>query len=858
MKISFIRKEAHERAIFRIIPHQSVLNQQNRKFMVAIHELLTVKTKRWRINLKDDFYIAFRPNPDIWYVVKMAAEVETKRIEFYFSVPKDYADAFKIKFQSHEQWRRCTIEEVESFDFPDSEDTDVYKLKYKRHDIFSLRADHSEQTTPIRDLLTISDELQDGEFIDLFFRCEAVDRGKWRKIADYAWETWEKGRVPVRPGIDPIRFARNAFSLLGYVLVEFVSILQDGWQALQNQFFKREEGVKREKIKITDPERAAILVNGKLSTRTSEKRVRPVFKVLGRIVIHAENPVRRGMLSKSVGAAYDPLAEDNSLHMVKVNFGTKKALNDLKEWRIFDPEPMKMSVDELAKIEQLPTGSVQDEFLDALESNQKVEVEIPECFLDESGIFVGAATDRGETHNIHIPAKNLDKTMTARGFVGSPRQGKDQALINLIVESKRKHGIGSVIPDWIDERNKDKDGHWRGISNAVRDALPAEDIIDIDCTNYEWAVYFGLHNVMASFENSRIAADEVSKIITDFLMGKESGDLHTTREYLRDAAKVCSGDWVDIKRLFTDPDFRQMKIDEMEKTNIGDPDLWNTFHEDLSDAQRASIFTPINVRLGEIMNDEVLKPILCQLPNPKADLIKWIREGKVIILRMKFNPMTAKIFAHFVVMMVYLIKRQLDGEGSPTWLILNEPHQVETPSFTEFLNRILVEGPKYRLAPILAFHHLGRGHLSPALIDTLSSANISWHMFYNSNVQTYEKLREHIEPTFTPETAMQSTAQFHFVAAGWRDHEGLVQIPFMVKAPERVKDRWGFEDNEKITHEHSRKYGRSIEEVLTDFRQRSRIKKKPKEESQAPLAAGNESIPVPEPKKPPKHVYMKK
>jgi hypothetical protein len=163
---------------------------------------------------------------------------------------------------------------------------------------------------------------------------------------------------------------------------------------------------------------------------------------------------------------------------------------------------------------------------------------------------------------------------------------------------------------------------------------------------------------------------------------------------------------------------------EMEKTDIGDVDLWRIFHEDVSEAKRSAIFTPINVRLSQIMNDEVLKPIMCQLPNQEADLAKWIEEGKVVIIRMKFNPQTEKIFAHYITMMVYLIKRQLDGRGAATWLPINEPHQIETPAFTEFLNRILVEGPKLKLAPVVAFHHLGKGHLSKELIDTLSPDRI--------------------------------------------------------------------------------------------------------------------------------------
>jgi hypothetical protein len=121
------------------------------------------------------------------------------------------------------------------------------------------------------------------------------------------------------------------------------------------------------------------------------------------------------------------------------------------------------------------------------------------------------------------------------------------------------------------------------------------------------------------------------------------------------------------------------------------------------------------------------------------------------------------------------------------------------------------------------------------------------------NLQTYEKLQAHIEPTFIPEEAMRTTAQFHFIAAGWRDNGGTVQAPFMLQAPDRVKDRWGAQDNSFLTKRHSRQFGRPIDEVLADFRGRN---KRPRKEA----AAVPDEVPVEaKPRKaPPKHVYVKK
>jgi hypothetical protein len=885
----FVRKEDPKRTVLRITPHSSVLNSTSRKIQSSLFDLLSVKPAKYPWQHKQGLFILIKPTPDFWWITRLYANDTDKKVEYYVCLPSEFVDAFKTKFSNHEQWKRCTLEEVklkkrirvngrkyrfklaipkkkkpqskdwEYFEFPAEEKTDIYSLKYKRHDIFSLNFDYSEQKKPARDIVSITNELKAGESASIYIRTEPVDRMKWKKLSDYAWKIWDKGDVPYRAGLDPVRLFRDLFKFTSFVLQEAKSLVDDVLHGLHKAvMIKAEEKPnKKELQKPKNPDREQLLVNGDIPL-SKKKRNLPAFKTSIRYTVTSDDEVRRGMVARSVANAYEELNGDNCLQPVKINFRAKKALNDLRNWKVEDIDPNIMSVDEVGKLEQLPTAEVQLEFKDALESNQKIEIEVPKVFLDDSGIFVGTTTDRNQVHNIHISKKRTDTMMTSRAFVGSPRQGKDQALINLIVESKRKHGIGAVIPDWIDERNIDKDGHQRGLSDAIRDSLPPEDVIDIDCSDYDWPIYLGLQNVLKAFSNARIAADDVSKIITNFLMDDDM-NLHTTREYLRDAAKVCSGDWLDIKRLFTDDDFRKAKIDKMEQTNIGDADLWKMFHEDMTDAQRSSIFTPVNVRLGEILNDEVLAPILCQRPNPEADIQQWISNGKVVILRMKINSMSAKILAHFIVMMVYLIKRQLDGNGAPTWLVLNEPHQVETSSFTKFLSRILVEGPKFKLAPVLAFHHLGKGHLSQELIDNLSSANISWHLFYNSNIKTYEKLQAYIEPTFTPDTAMKMTPQYHFIAAGWRDTDGMVQPPFMCKAPDRVKDRWGAQDNSFLTKRHSRVYGRPIDEVLADFRERNRRKRKSGKASPDTVEPIDTNSPDDKPpKKTPKHVYMKK
>lgn len=559
-----------------------------------------------------------------------------------------------------------------------------------------------------------------------------------------------------------------------------------------------------------------------------------------RILVQSADERRRRMIARGIIAALRQLEQDNVFaDKLARRWRMKKFIKHMQSRHIrvplFSNRRNIVTAPEIAHFVKLPQQALQKEHAHLIEAVSRPETTLPTCFTDPSGIFVGTTKFRDKEHKVYLPTKNKDTLMQPRVFMGSPRQGKDQAIINLIVESKRRHGIGAVIPDWIDER-KEVGGHQRGMADAIRDAIPADEVIDIDWSNFNWIVPLSLRSIVNT-ANARIAADRVAKEITSFLMGDDIEN-HMTREYLRDAAKACFGDLLDIKSLFTNSDFRQKKIEEMEETGIGDAELWRAFDEDLSDARRAQIFAPVNVRLGEILNDEILAPIFCQRPNPVADLRRWIAEGKIVILRMPtrdLSELSCGIMAYFVTMVVFLIKLSLGGEGAATWLAINEPHQVETPGFVHFMKRLLAEGPKLRLSPLFAFHHLGQ--LSKDFADMLLASSVSWHLFYNSNQAMYEKLKTQLDPTFTPENAMTSTPRFHFIAAGWRDTDGVTQPAFMCKAPDLVANRWPSADNSRLTAEHAQAYGRPAEEVLADIKERSRIVRRRKTGKSAKASA---------------------
>lgn len=837
-------------AVVRIVPHQSVLNSSARRFQNALYELFSVRGSRIS---REGLRIAIKPKPDFWWVTKFFVDDDGAHIEYYCAIPEDFVDAFKTKFRNHEQWRKSTISvmSADNFDFPETEDTDLYALKYQRHNMFSLKHDYQQQTSPVRDLVGIIDELENGESVDIFIRSEPVPRKKWKKIADYAFEQWDKGGMPYRAGFDPLRLLRDFTSGVVNILYGIKSLLDDILNSIEKTFFHNggQDQAKKERPKMMNPDRAELLVNGDLSKETKNKRNLPAFKTSMRCAVHSADEVRRGMLSRSVANAYADLSNDNRLEMVKVNIRGKAALNDLRQWKIEEQAPNIMSVDEMGKLQQLPTSDIQQEYEDALQSNSRIEIELPKVFLKSDGILAGTATDRGTTYDIHVPTDNPNRLFTPRAFNGSPRMGKDQAIINFIVEAYRKHGIGAVIPDFIDERGKDDKGNWKGMANAIRDHVDQDDLIDLDFSNTAYSFYLGLQTIFRNVDDPRIAADLVSEYLCDFLLADGDEDKFQTAEFCREAAKATMGDLQDMKRILKDQKFRKQKIAELD--DLLDMDIWRDY-DSLTDkggvmsGRQGQYAAPVIRRIDQLANREYSKPMFCQSkPNPAGDLYRWIEEGKIIILRIKMPQGAAMpepvkcIFAYWIVMLTFLIKLSMDGKGAGTYLVLNEPHQYLSKGLVHFLERILSEAPKYKLAPIFAFHHFSQFKKHPGFVDMLLASSINWHIFKNTNSNVYKELMPYLQQTFeNAQTAFEATKAYQYIAV-WLDENADYAPPFIVDALPMVGDRYKTVDNSECTELHIQTYGRPTPEVLAEIKARNRGEK----ENPSPTSKNEENEP---------------
>jgi hypothetical protein len=741
---------------------------------------------------------------------------EGGQIEFFVSMPREFLTVFQTKLRNHDGWAGCTLAEVgiDALGIPGVGSYDLYSLGLQRSNMFSLSTDHTTQTAPLRDLLQVSREMQAGEYVGMLTRLEAVPRAFWRSTVDGLWRTWDQGSVPGRDTFSPGRMAVKFGILLYQLFGEIKYIAEDIMRGINKSLFNGSGEEEHQKIEIIDPERAALLVNGALSRATYNKRNLPAYRTDIELIVGGETAPRRAMLAHSVLSGINSeMGGDNRLRLSRIctRFG-----HEIQNLRVtWERDPNVLSCDEVGKMLQLPTKDIQDEFGELLQSNKRTEVEVPKIYLGE-GLFCGTTTNRGDKYNISLPTNNMDHLMTPRVVMGSPRMGKDQHTINLIVEAKRKHGIGAWVLDVIDER----EGH-RGMANAIRDHLPPEDVIDLNLGDWErYPVYVGPLCLAEGGEMSRALANTIAGELTQFSMGDDWAN-HQTREYVREACKASQGDLLGMVSMFVHPGYRKTILGHLCASGR-DTTLWDDYDK-MSEGKQGQIAGPILVRLGELMGDDALRLMFCQRPSPELRLLEWTRQGKVIIFRAPkrggLTQSAIQTLAHWITLTCYLIKLRLGTEGAGTFLVLNEPHQFITPGLTQLLSNVLVEGPKMRLAPIVVFHNFKQ--LPGDFVQILMSASLNWHIFANTNDEVYRRLEFYLQPTFSPEEAQRATGRYQYILANLTEH-GDYATPILVNALPLVGDRYPTQDNSWLTLRHSRQYGRPAEEVEAEIMQRRR------------------------------------
>lgn len=539
----------------------------------------------------------------------------------------------------------------------------------------------------------------------------------------------------------------------------------------------------------------------KTTESTTGKLGMPAFDTVIRLVVKGENVKRSEMLARGLVMAFKQLNGDNELVDKKVKAAKmKKWFTKYVESRKipvyffrFDKR-MLMTRKEIKHFIKLPERNLQLDF--ELGVNEREELKVDSLLTRKRGVLIGYAEEKEKKVDIRLPIQNLDDFCNTSVICGSPRSGKDTYFCNTLIESVKNLNVGAFIPDVINEKGND-----RGMSDTIRDAFEPSKIIDLNIGDYDNPIYFGLEDVA-----NLIGANGMNVIAGNLVNILNLDDTTDTQELCSLIARVCKCNIYDMYCCLKSKSYAE-NLYEIVKEE--DQLLALEYKQEFLNTKRDRAVSTLRTRLKMILGNPHFKHMMSQDPNPNINFEKWIREKKVVILRMnkmEIGEIGVKILMYLLSMKVFWIKKIIQTDD-PTFIVYNEPHQYMSDGLQELMESMVTESPKFRLSQYFLFHHPLQ--LPNKLWQILISSSVNMYLFKNTNYKLYSDLKEQLKP-IEVDTAMK-TEKYESIFLPYV--EGRQLEPIFVKMLPPPKKRMKMYDNSHLTIEHSKLYGRNVEEV---------------------------------------------
>lgn len=557
-------------------------------------------------------------------------------------------------------------------------------------------------------------------------------------------------------------------------------IIQFGFRAAEDDWYKQGEKAynelpKRLKRGKTEPQKLGY--NG--------------FDCCLRILCIGESKKRSDIIFRGFNMALKQLNGENELEEVRIK--DNKMKNFMKG---FISRKMKipfnfnkrfiMTHKEIIHFVRLPQRNLQIEY--ELKVKEREQHTIPKE-IRSGGILMGHSEEKNNKIPISIPLNNKDHLSTTYAFIGSPRNGKDMSSARFIIEAAKK-GHGAVITDVIDEQG-------RGMSDLIKQNLPKNKVVDIDFTDINNPIYFGLDDIidLIGKQGNDIIANDLVKIL-------ELDDKYDSKQLARLVAKVNRCNVYDMFCFLKSNKFAKDVLKRLEKE---DKLLALQLKNDYFDKNiTANIKGAVLTRLDEILGFKLTKNMFAQKPEIKLDLEKLINQNKVIICRMRkmggLGELGTRLMMNLLTLKVAWIKK-IKRTDNVTFMVFNEFHQYQNKAWDEMISDYMMEMPKYRLGFVLIFHTPRK--IGSFLWDSIQSASVNYFLFKNTNIDVYRQMQEQLRP-FDLDVCMK-TEKYESIFMPFV--EGKMLSPLFVKMLPV--------DNFDTTYrtDYDKRYGTDIDEV---------------------------------------------
>jgi len=750
------RIEEPEMVTLRIIPDRTTDNRQNHKLVRALHELYSAPLGRLH---SGRWFIRYTPKAKVWYDVL----ITNKEIKFYFTIPAKWEIYARQKISGC--WPRASVDRADANELRiPLDNSNVTELAYKRHNIFALHVDRTEDTQPLAAIMAVCGDMSEGDVARLSICADPLHRLNWQDQAEAAHRQFSAGKTPQRRGFSK----KRALISLGGALEGLFEQLGEVLLAVLGHGDDKPDG------RPIDQEKRQILIDGQLQRGTTAKRSEPTFSTTIRVASHSTDVLRRHITSVALANSFVEIAGDNELEPVPVRRGksTIRALGEINQHRlsksaILDLDKNVMSAGELGKLCQIPGAGLQDTYAEQVQTIRQRQ-DGPPASVTKGGLVLGHAEIKNERIPIYAPTGNLDEFCLPSIIIGGMGCGKTQGQgANLAVEAALA-GMGCVT---IDPAKKE-------LGAEIMSVLPPEMYTHIDLSkvkiSLDWRESFH-----AEYMTTRLA----NAILSFFRM--DGSEMQTERFLFAAVVAMKTRRLSEILKILEDEKYRGECVAAMPES-INKSTLLE-FNKYSPERQRA-IMAPIYNRMAVIFRDQYLAE--CMECAEGLDFYEIMQRPGVTIIDIPdsaFDPMAKDLLVNLISTKIDMAMRLRPDTTMPYVVILDEPHQYLKSA--DLWRGAAVESRKFRVKYAWMFHSFEQ--IPNALAEIVLAAGPHFHV-YRSSAKTFQALRHYLEPYGVEDI----TKMPRFQAINILRANGETTRPFMARMAPPPSARLGKEDKQ--------------------------------------------------------------
>jgi hypothetical protein len=391
---------------------------------------------------------------------------------------------------------------------------------------------------------------------------------------------------------------------------------------------------------------------------------------------------------------------------------------------------------------------------------QDFKITPPPSNLPKEGLLLGMNSYRGKNTEVRILPNDRMRHFYVIGKSGT---GKSTLLEQMIRQDLRE-GKGLCLVDPHGD-----------LVEAVLPYVPksrAEDVIVFNPGDLDRPMGVNILEAETDDQKEFMAQEALSifiKLYGEEIMGPRLQNYFRNGVLTLMSDKEDNATLIDIMRLFTDDEYRKLKIGKV--TNTAVRAFWEQEYAKSGAREKEEIIPYFAAKFGPFVTNAQIRNIIGQ-PKSGFDFRKVMDEGKILLVNLskgKLGDLNSKLVGMIIVSKIQMAAMSRvnipEAERRDFFLYVDEFQNFVTESFAS----ILSEARKYRLGLIVAHQYIsqitkmdggGKGSHEDTTLRDAVFGNVGTMLCFKIGAQDAETMAKEFQPVFS-EQDLINIANYH-------------------------------------------------------------------------------------------------